>query len=281
MLLGLIPFETPAGLSDVEDARWRVERAAALGLNVIQTPLRSRNDTYLKSYRDIAGEQDIELETAMGTDFVSRSPLSAEELTPLIATIRAARLMEMRILRIAGAYTRNGRFFPPAVAEQLDHYATNLRALAPHAEDAGILLAVENHCDFRGVEIARIIEQTRSPAVRAALDTGNGFITYNDPLDDARALAPYAVTTHLKDMRVETSGGHPPWPIYGAVLGQGHVDLDAAVHLLATQSPDPARLRLILEWWGLPPGQEMTFEEWYTLGIAYVRERFAAHLTTR
>jgi sugar phosphate isomerase/epimerase len=281
MLLGLIPFATPAGLSDVEDARWRVQRAAALGLDVIQTPLRNWDDAYLKFFRDIAGEQGIELEAGIGPDFVSRSPLSAEELAPLIATIRAARLMEMRILRVAGAYTRNGRFFPPAVTEQLGHYATNLRALAPHAEDAGILLAVENHCDFRGVEIAQIIEQTHSPAVRAALDTGNGFITYNDPLDDARALAPYAVTTHLKDMRVETSGEHPPWPIYGALLGQGHVDLDAAVHLLATQSPDPARLRLILEWWGLPPGQEMTFEEWYTSGIAYVRERFAAHLTTR
>lgn len=100
-------------------------------------------------------------------------------------------------------------------------------------------------------------------------------------LDDARALASYAVTTHFKDMQVDTSVGHPPWPVYGAVLGKGHVDLDAAVRLLMTQSPDPARLRLLLEWWRLPPGQDMTFEEWYTRGLAYVRERFAAYLTDR
>lgn len=281
MLLGLIPFEAPAGLSDDEDARWRVNRAVELRLDAIQVPLLSHDEAYLKRFRDVAGEAGIELETAMGSDFVSRASLSTDELAPFIATIRAAQTMEMRILRVAGAYTTRGRFFPPSVHEQLDHYATNLRLLTPYAEDAGILLAVENHCDFRGVEIAQVIEQTGSSAMRAALDTGNGFITYNDPLDDARALAPYAVTTHFKDMRIDTSGGHPPWPLYGSVLGQGHVDLDAAVQLLATQSPDPARLRLLLEWWRLPPGQEMTFEEWYTQGFAYVRERFAAHLTER
>lgn len=117
--------------------------------------------------------------------------------------------------------------------------------------------------------------------VCAALDTANGFITYNDPMDDAVALAPYAVTTHFKDMRVDTSGNHFPWPVYGSLLGQGHVDLDTTIHLLATQSPDPARLRLLLERWTLPPGQEMTFEEWFMLGLAYVRERFAEHLPTQ
>lgn len=281
MLLGLIPFDAPQGLSEREDALWRVERAVALGLDVIQVPLLSRDDSYGQYYRDIAGEHGIELETAMGPDFVSKAPLSASELAPFVVTIRLAQHMGLRLLRIAGAYTTCGRFFPPAVDIQLANYVANLRELAPYAEDAGVLLAIENHCDFRGDEIARIIEQVESPMVYAALDTANGFITYNDPMDDAVALAPYAVTTHFKDMRVDTSGNHPPWPVYGSLLGQGHVDLDTTIHLLATQSPDPARLRLLLEWWGLPPGQEMTFEEWFTLGLAYVRERFAEHLPTQ
>lgn len=150
MLLGLIPFDAPKGLSEREDARWRLEKAVTLGLDVIQIPLRSRDENYALYYRDIADEHGIELETGMGSDFVTRAPLSAEELAPFIATIRLAQLMGLRLLRIAGAYTTCGRFFPPAVDVQMANYAVNLRELTPHAEEAGVLLAIENHCEFRG-----------------------------------------------------------------------------------------------------------------------------------
>lgn len=117
------------------------------------------------------------------------------------------------------------------------------------AEDAGVLLAVENHCDFTGRELAQLLEMVDSPYVGAALDTANGFTVFCDPNEDIEALAPWTFTTHMKDMKIVdySVGGHIPMIAIGCTLGEGHVDLSRAIDLLAEHSPQAEGLHLIVE----------------------------------
>src|SRR5690606_19702246 len=137
------------------------------------------------------------------------------------------------------------------------HMVDCLKEAAKVAEDMGFPLAVENHCDITGRELADILAEVGSDYVGAALDTGNGFTVYCDPQDDIEALAPYTFTTHIKDMRVEQSPirGLIPFLPRGCRLGEGHVDIDGAVALLAEKSPKAEGLHLLVEsgWVSFPP----------------------------
>ncbi len=78
--------------------------------------------------------------------------------------------------------------------------AEGLKRLADVAAASDVILAIENHEEFTGAEVFEIITAVDSPCfVRACLDTGNGMIVGEDPLECTRALAPYASCVHLKD----------------------------------------------------------------------------------
>ena len=88
-----------------------------------------------------------------------------------------------------------------------------------------------------------------SPNVGCALDTANGFTVFSDPNDDVKILAPYAITTHIKDMVVlkDPIGWRIPFYVVGCALGEGHVDIPAAIDELAKKSPHAKGLHLIIE----------------------------------
>jgi sugar phosphate isomerase/epimerase len=162
----------------------------------------------------------------------------------------------------------------PPLDEQLDRLAAALKRLAPVAEAAGVRLAIENHADYRGHELAGVLERVGSPAVGARLDTANPYAVIEEPLAAAQALAPYTLATHIKDLIVEAEPGNrglTPGGLLGlrhCVLGSGHVDLPAIVDLLAERGPLGDDLWLVLE-----VGNATIAES-----VAYARQAFAAHL---
>jgi 3-oxoisoapionate decarboxylase len=92
-----------------------------------------------------------------------------------------------------------------------------------------------------------------------------------------QVLAPYAVTTHLKDMRVVDFGNPKLIPMMpeGCVLGQGHVDIPAAILMLAEKSPWAENLHLIIEIGWVPVPQDRPWpevkREIFDQSIAYLR----------
>jgi sugar phosphate isomerase/epimerase len=111
------------------------------------------------------------------------------------------------------------------------------------AGDYGVSIAIENHADYRGHEIAQIIQTAGESNLGARLDTGNPFWTFEEPVDAAKALAGMTITTHIKDLRVDRFA---KWE--GVPLGKGHVDLEYIIGvLLANQAPDPKNLHLVIE----------------------------------
>ncbi len=111
----------------------------------------------------------------------------------------------------------------------------SLELAAPIAEKYRVAFAPENHKDHRISERVAALEKIDSEFVGACVDTGNNFALLEDPVDTARALAPWAHAVHLKDQAVQlTEQGF----LFGDIpLGQGFVDLKQIVAILQSRGP--------------------------------------------
>ena len=107
----------------------------------------------------------------------------------------------------------------------------NLRRVVALAEEAGVVLALENHMDFRTVDFRYFFDHISSPYLRMNLDTGNQLPLFEDTIAFAREFADRIVSCHLKGSRFL-------WQDFGAVLTscpprESLVDLTALLELLA------------------------------------------------
>lgn len=127
------------------------------------------------------------------------------------------------------------------IERQVEIMTSNFRQAARVAEDRGILIAFENHLDYRASEIARVIEAVNSPALPANnFDTGNPVGVIEDPVDAAKAVACYTVMAHLKDFRIQplTVDGEPR--ILWAPIGRGNIELEQILTVLEAEADDPS-----------------------------------------
>jgi sugar phosphate isomerase/epimerase len=79
----------------------------------------------------------------------------------------------------------------------------SLDACLPIAERVGMPLAMENHKDRAVDEELTILEKYSSQHLGATVDFGNNIAMCDDPVDVVNKLAPYAKTTHMKNMAVQ------------------------------------------------------------------------------
>lgn len=140
------------------------------------------------------------------------------------------------------------------------------------AEEEGVVLALENHIDFTSREIVRIIEAVGSPSLRVNFDTGNCLRLFEDPVDAAKRLAPYTISTHTKDIATRRKGGSPAdnftwWP--ACVAGEGVIDMPGVVKALQDGGFDGSlslEVDLIGEQWSMLPEEEIVARS-----LAYLR----------
>jgi sugar phosphate isomerase/epimerase len=159
--------------------------------------------------------------------------------------------MDMLRTGYGGLKIESSRFVKPreAAVAQKERYVAAMRTCAEILEDEGVYLAVENHIDFTGKEQAEMFEAIDSPFVGCAMDTANGVCVYSDPNDDIAALAPYTLTTHMKDYAIvqEVLPGRIPFMPSCVAVGEGIIDFPRAVHLFSKFSPRRNGLHLIVE----------------------------------
>lgn len=130
-------------------------------------------------------------------------------------------------------------------------------------------LAVENHKDQRVAEKVALLKRLSSEYIGLCLDVGNNFALLEDPLDTARALAPWTFTVHLKDHVVrEYDEG---FLFSDVALGDGVLDLPALVKVLRAAHP---KLRFNYESITRDPLQVPVLTEayWTTLSDTPARE---------
>ncbi len=139
-------------------------------------------------------------------------------------------------------FTRN-----PPIQVQIERAIHNFGSLVPACEEHGVVLAFENHLDYRLGEIVQVIEGVGSEWVGINLDTANPISVVEDPLEGARQAVRYSVNAHLKDMRVQPATGTGEPRVFWAPLGRGDVPIAEIVALLEAEAPDPANLPVCVE----------------------------------
>ena len=99
-----------------------------------------------------------------------------------------------------------------------------------------MLLAVENHKDWRADELIALLKKAGSDHLGVCLDVGNSISLLEDPMEVVETLAPRAFTTHFKDMAVEEY--RDGFLLSEVPLGPGIIDLPRVVQTLRKARPE-------------------------------------------
>ncbi len=113
---------------------------------------------------------------------------------------------------------------------------TALPRAKPWIERQRLPVGIENHKDFRIQELVALLRSVDSPYLGACVDFGNNVAFLEDPLELAEALAPFAITTHLKDMAVRPY--EQGFELSEVPLGSGFLPLVRMVEVLRKQRPE-------------------------------------------
>jgi 3-oxoisoapionate decarboxylase len=214
-----------------------LEHAAALGFGGIQMPLTSREPEYIHKLRARA--------EALGMYFEAIASLPAKgdpaAFESTAAAAKEAGALAIRVNCLPGRRYENFTNLADwrkAVAQSHENIDTALRIVEKHQTP----LAIENHKDWTADEMVALMKAKASPWLGVCVDTGNNIALLDDPMALVEALAPYAISTHIKDMGVAS---YPDGFLLSEMpLGDGMLDVRRIVDTIRRARPET---RLTLE----------------------------------
>ena len=235
----------------------------SLGAAGIQAGLTSLDPAYVKNLRAKADEYGMYLEL--------QAPLPKQDTTLFEQHMAAAKELGARCVRSVCLGGRRYETFNTLADFQkfdADSRTWIARAL-PVAEKYRVPLAIENHKDRTADELAGLMKSYSSEYLGVCLDTGNNIALLDAPMDVVRTLAPFALTTHIKDMAVAS---YPDGFLLSEVpLGQGMLDMKAIVQTISAARPksnmvlemitrDPLKIPCLTDrYWATFPNRSATY----------------------
>jgi sugar phosphate isomerase/epimerase len=214
-----------------------LEHANALGAGGIQMPLTSREPDYIRKFRARAEE------LGMYYEVIAALPKAGDTAAfdSTVAAAKQAGALAIRVNCLPGRRYENFTNladWDKAVAQSHENIDAALRIVEKHQ----MPLAIENHKDWTAVEMAALMKEKSSRWLGVCLDTGNNIALLDDPLATVEALAPFAISSHIKDM------GVAPYPdgflLSEMPLGEGMLDMRRIVDTIRRARPET---RLTLE----------------------------------
>lgn len=213
------------------DAYEFLEYCHALGAGGIQASLTSFESEYLKKLRERAVSYGMYLEVM--------AELPKENDTNRFArTVAAAKTAGALCIRTAALSGRRYETFSQ-LSDWQEFVKGSLAAIdraLPIVTREKMPLAIENHKDWTARELASLVKDRSSEYLGVCLDTGNNIALLDNPMDVIETLAPYAISTHFKDMAVEAYADG--FLLSEVPLGEGIVDLRRVVAILQRARPN-------------------------------------------
>jgi sugar phosphate isomerase/epimerase len=158
--------------------------------------------------------------------------------------LRMAKALGSPVLRVVLG-TGEDRKTEGGIEARIADTAKVCQSQRSRALDLGVKIAVENHAgDMQAWELVTLIEAAGKDYVGANMDSGNAVWTMEDPLASLEILAPYVVTTSLRDSAVweSANGATVQW----TAMGEGTVDLKAYFRRFAQLCPGvPVHIEII------------------------------------
>jgi sugar phosphate isomerase/epimerase len=273
--------QTPVHIDPSKALEWLIQKCVQLRLPVIHAGINNWDDAYVDKIKGLLTKHELEMMPAIAGDFVNVGDVAKQAVDAACETLRRyQRFGDIRISKFCTYPMIHTRFTTePPLDEQLDRIVENTRPIAKVAQECGIVLAFENHLDYRAREVNRIIEAVDSLHLRFLFDTGNTLTVCEDPVDAAHEAAKYTVLVHLKDVKV-----HPWNPgrefvsvMYAAPLGRGHVKNKEIVQIMKEKAPNADDLVLSLEMMPMPPNEDE--DRWVDASIEWAKKELAEYLT--
>jgi sugar phosphate isomerase/epimerase len=165
-------------------------------------------------------------------------PSDGEAAAQLIRMIDAARVAGSPIVRcVVGRFT--DRSAPGGIERRIADTLQVLRRVRTRALDAGLKLAIENHAgDMQARELKDLVEAAGTDLAGVCLDSGNPLWAMEDPHQTLETLAPYVLTSHVRDGVVWNTpeGAAVAW----TRMGEGSVGIDEYIRRFAQLCPGRA-----------------------------------------
>lgn len=217
-----------------------IELCHSYGAGIVQMgfdQLAGTDQDYLTGVRRLLELRGMALELG-----VNARALESEEVFAPIAA--AAGQLGVERLRLACLSGRRYETFSERKSWQefAAHWKGVLRRAEPMLRRFRLRAGIENHKDWLADEQVEILKSIASPYLGACIDFGNNVSLLEDSLDVARKLAPYVITTHLKDMAVRPY--EDGFELSEVPLGEGSTPLREVVSLLRRAQRD---LPIVLE----------------------------------
>ena len=207
----------------------------------------SHDAGYLKEIKQQADKFGIAIHAGTGgicptsPKFIDKYGSAEDHLKHLL---RVAKTLGSPVARcyLGSMQDRKG---PGGIQKHIESTIQVCKNVRKHALDAGVKIAIENHAgDMHSRELADLIERAGPEYVGATLDSGNATWTMEDPLDTLENLAPFAVSSGIRDSMIWEieNGASVQW----TAMGEGCVDMKAFAKRWGELCPQvPIQLEII------------------------------------
>lgn len=187
--------------------------------------LATNDSDYLKSLRMMLEKRRMYLELGVSARLLEREDSFAK-------VADAANQLGVERLRIACLSGRRYEDFSDLKKWQdfAEHWKRVLRQAEPLLRKYKLRAGIENHKDWLADEQVEILKSISSPYLGACIDFGNNVSLLEDSLEVVRKLAPYVITTHLKDMAVRPY--EDGFELSEVSLGEGATPLKQIIEVL-------------------------------------------------
>lgn len=193
----------------------------------------------LRKVRARADELGIDVEIGMrsicptSAMFDAKQGTAEEQLGKMIEAAKIVRSPIVRAVLGSSADRRGG------IDRHIDETTKVLRNVAPRLKDAGVKVAIENHAgDMQARELKRLVESAGPDTVGVCLDSGNPVWTIEDPHLTLDTLAPYVLTSHMRDSALWNTpdGAAVRW----TRMGDGNMGMDDYLRTYVAKCPGRA-----------------------------------------
>jgi 3-oxoisoapionate decarboxylase len=111
----------------------------------------------------------------------------------------------------------------------------SIESTLPILDRYKIPLGIENHKDWLADDLAAMLGRHSSEYLGACLDFGNNISLLDEPMHAIEVLAPYTVSTHVKDIAVAPDP--EGFLLSEVILGDGLLDVKRAISLVQQSRP--------------------------------------------
>jgi 3-oxoisoapionate decarboxylase len=209
------------------DALEFLEYAHRIGAGGVQVTIGAKDSAYARRIRERTEAHGMYFEGQLGL------PKDESDVARFESDLLLAKEAGATVVRTALLSGRRYETFDSAEAFRKfrEQSWRSLTLAEPVLKRAGLRLAVENHKDWLVGEFLEFLRKLSSEHVGICVDTGNSIALLEDPMEVVEAYAPFAVSTHLKDMAVREYG--EGFLLSEVPLGEGFLNLKAMVAALA------------------------------------------------